>query len=79
MKTRARSSRPSRGEAVYEEDFMDCDQPNGTIIMVHHEERTVTVQFSTKGARDPIPRLEDYEFDEMEWTDKLGGLWIIRR
>lgn len=79
MKTRNRKSRPARGEAVYEEDFVDCDQPNGTIIRVDHQDRQIVVQFHKQGSRSTIPRIEEYDFDDLQWTDKLGGIWLVRR
>lgn len=79
MQTRQRKSRPQRGEAVYEEQFVDCDQPNGYIIKVDHQEREVTVRFHIQGSAATVPRIEDFSFDDLEWTDKLGGIWLVRR
>lgn len=79
MQTRSRRSRPQRGEAVYEEDFIDCDQPNGVIIRVDHQDREIVVQFDKQGSNSTIPRIEEFSFDDLEWTDKLGGIWLVRR
>lgn len=70
MKTRARKSAPRRGEKVYEEEWISIDHPRGVIILVDYEDKTVTVKFEDS-------RVEDYAWDDMQWTDQFEGLWLV--
>ena len=72
MQTRQRKSRPRVGEPVYQEEenrTFPSERPYGKILFVDHEGRQITVKYEDS-------RLEDYDFDDLQWTDKFGGLWI---
>jgi hypothetical protein len=69
LHSRQRTSRPRKGEPVYQEDCIAPENGNGTILFVDHEGRQITVKYIDG-------RLEDYEFDDLLWTDKFGGVWI---
>ena len=72
METRERKSRPRVGEKVYQEEeniILSTDRPYGIIKLVDHEGRVATVLYEDN-------RMEDYEFDDMRWTDRFEGMWI---
>lgn len=69
MQTRQRKSRPQRGEAVYQESWEGNEIPYGIVLFVDHEGKTITVKYNDL-------RLEDYDFDDLQWTDRHGGMWI---
>jgi hypothetical protein len=64
-----RKSRPRKNEPVYQEEFTPPEKPYGKILFVDHEGRQVTVKYDDG-------RLEDYDFDDLQWTDKFEGLWL---
>ena len=72
METRQRQSRPRKNEPVYQEEENRCsssDIPYGKVLFVDHEGRSITVKYDDG-------RLEDYDFDDLQWTDKHGGMWV---
>ena len=69
LHSRMRKSRPRKGEPVYQEDCERPEKPYGVILFVDHEGRQVTVKYMDG-------RLEDYDFDDLLWTDKFEGLWL---
>ena len=54
---------------MYQEEFTPPEKPYGKILFVDHEGRQITVKYDDG-------RLEDYDFDDLLWTDKFEGLWL---